>query len=223
MSSNHIVCVWTPSWLAATFFTLCLDGENSSADGRDITPMQLLTGWEDLQRTHTPRRCGCVHADTQFPSVRCLFYHKCSASTEMDFPSEACKVWLPLASRYCSFKAPTCNMFVCLFVCLFALQAVPDRDSLATFSARPAFSLGSMAKEGPCIPGLVSLAQMISNTFSKHSKRSGLYLPSLFIKDVPSLSPGEGVVANAMFIKLKDVADDYFRIVCARVCVCVCV
>ena len=117
MSSNHIVCVWTPSWLAATFFTLCLDGENSSADGRDITPMQLLTGWEDLQRTHTPRRCGCVHADTQFPSVRCLFYHKCSASTEMDFPSEACKVWLPLASRYCSFKAPTCNMFVCLFVC----------------------------------------------------------------------------------------------------------
>lgn len=60
---------------------------------------------------------------------------------------------------------------------------------------------------------------MIPNTFSQHSKQSGLYLPALFVKDVPILSPRRGVEANVMFIKLKDVADDYFRRVCVSVCV----
>lgn len=40
----------------------------------------------------------------------------------------------------------------------------------------------------------------------------------MLLKDVPIVNPGGGVVASVMFIKPKDVADNYFRSVCLCVC-----
>lgn len=200
------ISVWTLFWLAATFFTECWDGKNSSADGCDITPMQVLTGWEDVQHMHITATCTWTHS-----------FHQ----QNVYFITNV----LPVPWRISPLRLMKLNFGIC-FVSSVRVAFGTQHATGGCQQGHPGSSLpGDTFYKTHLLTGfdqqILALylwdvephthlrtdqndsavwSLMISNTFSLHSNFFVLYLPCLFVKDVSILSPGGGIVANVVFI-----------------------